>query len=103
MKRFKLALIFSLAFLPQALSSRALAGPVWADMIARSHCEYLAMGINWKKSIEMALSDNSTWMSELTAAGNHASTIILYSITSRCNNLNTEAYNTHKQTSGGII
>jgi hypothetical protein len=97
MKTIKAALIATLAFSSTTLfSARALAGPVWADSVARSHCEYLAMGIGWKESMDMAFSDNSHWASEISSAGKNSSRIILFSIFNRCLEMNNEAFKVYQ-------
>lgn len=40
--------------------------PYWATAIAKSHCEYMSMGIEWDKALEQSLHDNSVWDAEFT-------------------------------------
>jgi hypothetical protein len=45
-----------------ALPVQAL--PIWAELIARSQCEYMAMGVDWETAIEQSLRDNAHWADE---------------------------------------
>ena len=52
--------------------------PIWAEEIAKSQCEYLAMGFDLKDSTEQALWDNSDWSEEFTRNPKMAATAIAY-------------------------
>jgi hypothetical protein len=66
--------------------------PIWATSIARSHCEYLAMGAGWNEAIRQAMRDNSHWLSDLNSAGDLGSKAIAHSINNICPALNTKAF-----------
>ena len=38
--------------------------PFWATAIARSQCEYIAMGVDWETATDQALRDNEIWADE---------------------------------------
>jgi len=73
-------------------SPQALALPVWAELVAESHCEYLAMGANWDDALSQALLDKRHWLQEIVAAGNLGSKAIALAITKRCHSLNQSAF-----------
>ena len=66
--------------------------PIWATSIARSHCEYLAMGAGWDEAIRQALRDNSHWLSDFNSAGDLGPKVVSYSINNICPALNTRAF-----------
>ena len=61
------ALIIAAAALAVATPSQAL--PLWAESIARSECEYYAMGVGFPEALQQALRDNSHWSDEIKEAG----------------------------------
>jgi len=53
-------------FLTLSTAQVAQALPIWAEAIAQSQCEYLAMGFGFLESTEQALRDNSHWYEQFT-------------------------------------
>lgn len=89
MKRTLAALLlFSTTFLARP----AQAIPLWAELVAESHCQYLAMGIDWDRAIRQAFLDRMHWREEIAAAGNLTGKIVAAAITRRCNTLNYSAF-----------
>lgn len=72
----------------------AQALPIWATVLAQSHCEYLVMGAGWKDALSQAYLDNSHWHSEIQRArqNNVAGTAILVEIQRTCPALEREAW-----------
>ena len=50
--------------------------PVWARLIARSQCEYLAIGVDWETAVAQSLHDNSHWADEFTTSPIAAKAIV---------------------------
>ena len=71
-----------------ALSSTPThAYPVWATAIARSQCEYMAMGIGWKTSVDQSLRDNAHWMDEVLNNRQLAAKVIVRAAYDMCPNI----------------
>lgn len=85
-----LAAIFLFSTVSFARPTRAI--PLWAELVAESHCEYLAMGIDWDRALRQAFLDRMHWRAEMTAAGDIAGKIVAVAITRRCNTLNYSAF-----------
>lgn len=49
-----------------ALPVQAL--PIWAELIARSQCEYMAMGVDLETAVAQSLRDNMHWFDEVQAS-----------------------------------
>ena len=93
------ALIIAAASLAVATPSQAL--PLWAESIARSECEYYAMGIGFPEALKQALRDNSHWSDEIKKAGSDiAAKAIMVATFDRCRELQQDAY---KASKGGAI
>lgn len=69
--------------------------PIWAEAIARDHCEYLELGAEWDVAIEQALIDNRHWMPEMQASP-IASKLAYGAIRERCGQRNIEAFRQYK-------
>lgn len=94
MKRTLAAIfLFSTVFL--ARPARAI--PAWAELVAESHCEYLAIGIDWDRAIRQAFLDRMHWRAEMAAAGDLAGKIVAVAIIRRCNSLNYSAFTNRPQ------
>ena len=90
------ALIFAVAALAAATPSQAL--PLWAESVARSECEYYAMGVGFPEALQQALRDNSHWSDEMQQAGYKISAKAIFVATrNRCGELQQNAYNASKQ------
>lgn len=89
MKR-TLAAILLLSTVSFARPTRAI--PVWAELVAESHCQYLAMGIDWNRAMRQAFLDRMHWRPEMVAAGDLAGKIVAVAIIRRCNVLNYDAF-----------
>ena len=86
-------LLFLAALAIFANSANAL--PVWARLVARSHCEYLEMGATWKQSIRQAMRDNKIWYPEMRSAnanGGLATKAITKAVNSLCFDLDQDAF-----------
>ena len=93
------ALIIAAAALAVATPSQAL--PLWAESIARSECEYYAMGVGFPEALQQALRDNSHWSDEIQQAGSKiAAKAIMVATFDRCSELQQDAY---KASKGGAI
>lgn len=94
MKSFTVSLLALASFATSSLvaPARVNAMPVWATSIARSHCEYLAMGAKWDDAIRQSLRDNLHWLSEFNAAGDLGTKAVVYSINNTCPTLNDKAF-----------
>jgi hypothetical protein len=67
-----------------ALSSTPThAYPVWAELIANSRCEYLAMGFDFEVALRQALRDNSHWLDSMPET-EVAAKVIQYATYSAC-------------------
>lgn len=89
MKR-TLAAILLLSTVSFARPAQAI--PVWAELVASSHCEYLAMGIDWDRAMRQAFLDHMQWRAEMTVAGDLTGKIVAVAIIRRCNALNQRAF-----------
>ena len=71
----------------------AQALPVWAEDIAQSHCEYLAMGANWGQAMEQGVADNMLWQTEILVARRNGvfAKAVLTAMQNTCPALNTNA------------
>ena len=77
----------------------AKALPVWAEITAQSHCEYLAMGATWKQASTQALQDNiPLWKTEMQIARNNGlfGKTVSAAVSMRCASLEQNAFNQHK-------
>jgi len=91
MKRILLAsLVLTAAVAAPSQPAQAL--PVWANLIAQSHCEYLSMGFTWDEAIDQALRDRSHWRSEMSAAGSNAGAILNAAVNQHCFGINNAAF-----------
>ena len=89
-------LIFAVAALAAATPSQAL--PLWAESVARSECEYYAMGVGFPEALQQALRDNSHWNDEMQQAGYKISAKAIFVATrNRCGELQQDAYDASKQ------
>lgn len=64
------SLLFLAALTIVANSANAL--PVWARLVARSHCEYLEMGATLEPSLTQAMRDNDIWRPEMKLVNENA-------------------------------
>ena len=81
-----------------AATTPAQALPLWAESVARSECEYYAMGVGFPEALQQALRDNSHWNDEIQQAGYKISAKAIFVATyNRCRELQQEAYNASKQ------
>lgn len=97
MKKLTLSLLASFSFLaPLSFPASASAMPIWAEAVASSHCEYLAMGATWDQALAQALRDKSNWLSEIAAAGDLGSKAIGYAIQLRCATINNRAFRAYE-------
>ena len=62
----KKLLLTATCLLSLSTAQVAQALPIWAEAIAQSQCEYLAMGFGFLESTEQALRDNSHWYEQFT-------------------------------------
>ena len=86
------SLIITAAALAVATPSQAL--PLWAESIARSECEYYAMGVGFPEALQQALRDNSHWSDEIQQAGPDIAAMSTMAATfARRRNLHEAAYN----------
>lgn len=69
--------ILTTAYLLTLTATPTQAFPVWAEAIARSQCEYMAMGIDWETSVEQSLRDNDHWIDEVLRNKQLASKVIV--------------------------
>lgn len=90
MKKALASLLFSLIIFFSSRPVQAL--PAWAELVAQSHCEYLAMGANWNDALSQALRDKKHWLEEIIAAGDLGPKAIAVAITKRCGSLNNPAF-----------
>ena len=91
-------LIIAAAALAVATPSQAL--PLWAESIARSECEYYAMGVGFPEALQQALRDNSHWSDEIKEAGSDvAARATLTATYKHCLELRQDAYNAYKRNS----
>ena len=74
----KTLLLTATCLLSLSTTQVAQALPVWAEEIAKSQCEYLAMGFDLKDSTEQALWDNSHWSEEFGRNPKMSATAIAY-------------------------
>ena len=89
------ALIIAAAALAVATPSQAL--PLWAESVARSECEYYAMGVGFPEALRQALRDNSHWSDEIQQAGSSiAAKAIMAATYDRCRELRQDAYKASK-------
>jgi len=80
-----------------AVATPAQALPLWAESVARSECEYYAMGVGFPEALQQALRDNSHWSDEIQQAGYKiAAKAIMVATYDRCRELQQEAYNASK-------
>jgi hypothetical protein len=92
------ALIIAAAALAVATPSQAL--PLWAESIARSECEYYAMGVGFPEALQQALRDNRHWSDEIKEAGSGiAAKAIMVATFDRCQKLQQDAYKASKRNS----
>ncbi len=87
-----------------AVPAQAL--PIWATVLAQSHCEYLAIGANWEEAIIQSHHDNSHWNSEIEAArkrNNLSEKATLAEIHRICPALNREAWSKFDASRGSSI
>ena len=92
-------LIIAATALAVATPSQAL--PLWAESIARSQCEYYAMGVGFPEAFKQALRDNNHWSDEIQQAGHKiAAKAIMAATYDRCQKLQQDA---HKASKGGSI
>jgi hypothetical protein len=90
------SLIIAAAALAVATPAQAL--PIWAKAVARSECEYYAMGVGFPEALQQALRDNSHWNDEMQQAGYKISAKAIFVATyNRCGKLQQDAYNASKQ------
>ena len=73
--------------------------PIWAKAVARSQCEYLAMGAEWEESIEQALWDNAHWSDEMVRNKKLAGRAIAHAAYETCPKLYMEAFEQHERKS----
>ena len=77
----------------------AKALPLWAELTAKSHCEYLAIGATWKQASSQAFQDNmQLWKTEMEIARNNGllGRTLSAAIGLRCDSLDKNAYNQFK-------
>ena len=92
------ALIIAAAALAVATPSQAL--PLWAESVARSECEYYAMGVGFPEALQQALRDNSHWSDEIKEAGSDiAARATLTATYKHCLELRQDAYKAYKKNS----
>ena len=90
------ALIIAVAALAAAAPSQAL--PLWAESVARSECEYYAMGVGFPEALQQALRDNSHWSDEIKEAGSDvAARATLTATYNHCLELRQDAYDAYKR------
>jgi hypothetical protein len=65
--------------------------PIWAMLIARSQCEYLAMGVDWESAFDQSLRDNEVW-ADYFLNNKTASKAIVSAAYQTCPNLYQEAF-----------
>ena len=70
--------------------------PIWAMAIARSQCEYLAMGIDWETAVDQSLRDNAVWSDEFLN-NKTASKAIVYAAHELCPNLYQSAFQEYER------
>lgn len=93
MKKLTLSFLASVSFCAPALATAPVhALPIWAELVAESHCQYLRMGATWNQAMTQALRDRSHWMSEIQAAGDLGSKAIAYALVLECRTLNEKAF-----------
>ena len=92
------ALIIAAAALAVATPSQAL--PLWAESVARSECEYYAMGVGFPEALRQALRDNSHWNDEIKEAGSDIAAKATFTATyNHCPELRQDAYKAYKRNS----
>lgn len=75
--------------------------PIWAEAVAQSHCEYLAIGADWDSALRQAFRDKSHWLDDIARAGDLGARAIGVAIVMRCKSLNDKAF-AKKQSQGSI-
>lgn len=70
--------------------------PIWAMAIARSQCEYLAIGADWESAVDQSLRDNRHWASEFTN-NKMAAKAIVYAAHELCPNLYQSAFQEYER------
>jgi hypothetical protein len=75
-----------------ALSTPALALPFWAEKIARSHCEYLSIGLDWRTALSQSFKDNEHWRNEMPTDSSILSRIVMSAIDQECRYLEQKAF-----------
>lgn len=70
----------------------AKALPIWAELVAQSNCEYLAMGATTSEAMRQAILDNNLWAKEMNAAGRLAGKAIGAATVRLCLGLVEKAY-----------
>lgn len=93
------AAIFLFSTISLARPSEAQPLPVWAELVAESHCGYLKMGIDWGDAMSQAFRDQRLWVDDMIAAGEISNKIILAAIMRRCDSLNRSAFEKHSRPS----
>lgn len=87
--------ILTTAYLLTLTTTPTQALPIWAEAIARDHCEYLDLGAEWDDSIEQALRDNRHWIEEMNA-NPMASKATFAAIVNRCGELDLQMFREYK-------
>ena len=70
--------------------------PIWAELIARSQCEYMAMGVDWETAIAQALRDNFYWFDEVRASPIAATTLV-YAAREACPAVYQKSFDEHQR------
>lgn len=96
MKKLTVSFLASLSVF--ALPANAF--PIWAELIAESHCQYLQMGATWDESMRQAIRDNRHWLSEFNAAGRLGGKTVAYAVIAKCRALNEKAFSEHERING---
>lgn len=71
--------------------------PYWAKAIARSHCEYMALGIDWDKALEQSLYDNSVWDAEFTRDTELSAAILTRAAVQLCPNIYHQSFEQYER------
>jgi hypothetical protein len=77
-------------------STPTQAYPIWATAIAKSQCEYFAMGFDLETAIEYSLRDNLHWSEEFLNS-KVAARVIVYAVHEMCPNLQQKAIEGDRQ------
>jgi len=88
--------ILTTIYLLALTSTPTHAYPVWAELIAKSQCEYFAMGFDLETAIEYSLRDNLHWGDEFLN-NKVAAKVIIYAVHEMCPNLQRKAIEGDRQ------